>query len=88
MNSNELTELQVEADLTLRAEGLRCPEPVMMIRKSIRSIASGKILLIIADDPATKRDVPNFCEFMEHKLLKFETEELPYRYWIQKDIND
>jgi len=71
---------------TLEAEGLRCPEPVMMIRKSIRAIEAGQILLIIADDPATKRDVPSFCEFMQHKLIKVETEQLPYRYWIQKGI--
>ena len=49
-----------------------------------RSIKSGEILLILADDPATKRDVPNFCEFMDHQLLKADTQQIPYRYWIKK----
>ena len=74
----------IDADLTLDAQGLRCPEPVMMIRKSIRSLESGQVLMIIADDPATKRDVPSFCEFMDHSLLDCQTEDTPYQYWIKK----
>ena len=69
---------------TLDAQGLRCPEPVMMIRKSIRSIKTGEILKVIADDPSTKRDVPSFCEFMDHHLIKHEIEKSPFCYWIQK----
>jgi tRNA 2-thiouridine synthesizing protein A len=69
---------------TLDAKGLRCPEPVMMIRKSIRSMKTGEILKIIADDPSTKRDVPSFCEFMDHRLLKVETDTSPFYYWIQR----
>jgi len=68
----------------LQAEGLRCPEPVMMIRKNIRAMASGEILKIIADDPSTKRDIPTFCEFMDHKLLQMKIDQIPYLFWIQK----
>ena len=64
------------ADHTLDALGLRCPEPVMM--------QAGETLLIIADDPATTRDIPGFCRFMEHQLLAQQTESLPYQYLIQK----
>ena len=48
-------------DQTLDALGLRCPEPVMMIRKTIRHMADGETLVIIADDPATTRDIPSFA---------------------------
>jgi len=68
----------------LEAEGLRCPEPVMMIRKKIRAMNVGEILKVIADDPSTKRDIPTFCEFMDHQLLKKEIDQLPYQYWIKK----
>lgn len=44
----------------LDALGLRCPEPVMMVRKTVRQMAAGETLLIIADDPATTRDIPSF----------------------------
>lgn len=69
---------------TLDAQGLRCPEPVMMIRKTVRKIATNETLLVLADDPSTTRDIPSFCRFMDHTLIAAETESLPYRFLIQK----
>ncbi|KIT43944.1 sulfurtransferase [Vibrio parahaemolyticus 3644] len=34
------------ATKTLEAEGLRCPEPVMMVRKTIRNMQDGEVLLV------------------------------------------
>lgn len=56
----------------------------MMVRKTVRTMQSGETLLIIADDPATTRDIPGFCTFMEHELLAQETGVLPYKYLIRK----
>ncbi len=75
------------ASQTLDALGLRCPEPVMMIRLQIRKMQLGETLLIIADDPATTRDIPAFCRFMEHDLVASDTNELPYRYLVKKLSN-
>ncbi|MEZ9229492.1 sulfurtransferase TusA [Vibrio amylolyticus] len=71
---------------TLEAEGLRCPEPVMMVRKTIRTMAEGEILLIKADDPSTTRDIPSFCRFMDHELVGAQVDELPYQYLVRKGI--
>jgi tRNA 2-thiouridine synthesizing protein A len=70
----------------LDALGLRCPEPVMMVRKTVRQMAAGETLLIIADDPATTRDIPSFCEFMDHTLIASETKQTPYQYLIKKGL--
>jgi tRNA 2-thiouridine synthesizing protein A len=72
------------ADHTLDALGLRCPEPVMMVRKTVRNMQPGETLLVIADDPPTTRDIPGFCRFMEHELVAHETQSLPYRYLVRK----
>ncbi len=72
---------------TLDASGLRCPEPVMMVRKTVRLMQDGETLLVIADDPATVRDIPSFCRFMDLTLLASETEQPPYRYLIRKGLN-
>jgi len=72
-------------DHTLDAIGLRCPEPVMMVRLNIRKIASGETLLIKCDDPSTARDIPSFCRFMEHELLAQQTDKLPFLYVIKKN---
>lgn len=72
---------------SLEAEGLRCPEPVMMVRKTVRKMAEGDTLLVTADDPSTTRDIPSFCRFMDHTLLAADTDNLPYRYLIRKGTN-
>lgn len=69
---------------TLDTLGLRCPEPVMLIRAAIRKLESGALLEVIADDPATTRDIPSFCRFMDHELVLAETTATPYRYVIRK----
>ncbi|AWK13427.1 sulfurtransferase TusA [Candidatus Fukatsuia symbiotica] len=73
-------------DKVINTLGMRCPEPVMMVRKTVRHMDCGQTLLIIADDPATTRDIPGFCRFMEHQLLAQHTEQLPYRYLVRKGI--
>lgn len=77
--------LYTEANHQLDALGLRCPEPIMMTRLTIRKMQPGETLLIIADDPATTRDIPNFCRFMEHELLASDTSAQPYKYLIKKN---
>ena len=69
---------------TLDTLGLRCPEPVMLVRKIIRHMQDGEVVLVLADDPATTRDIPSFCQFMDHTLLQNETDGTPYRYWVRK----
>ena len=73
-------------DKELDALGLRCPEPVMMVRLEIRNMEEGQTLLIKADDPATKRDIPSFCRFMDHQLIHQQTDEMPYQFLIKKGL--
>ncbi|AOF53288.1 sulfurtransferase TusA [Rodentibacter caecimuris] len=75
---------EITISQTLDTLGLRCPEPVMLVRKTIRHLNEGDVLLILADDPATTRDIPSFCQFMDHRLLRSEVETTPFKYWIKK----
>lgn len=79
-----MSDLFCSATHELDAIGLRCPEPVMMVRKKVRLMADGETLLVSADDPSTTRDIPSFCRFMDHTLVASETEQVPYRYLIRK----
>ena len=58
------------SDYSLDARGLFCPEPVMLLHKKIREIAVGETLSVVATDPSTTRDIPNFCHFLGHELLE------------------
>ncbi|MBX4180771.1 sulfurtransferase TusA [Sodalis sp. CWE] len=73
----------LDSDQSLDVRGLRCPEPIMLIRKTTRNMFQGGTLLIISDDPATVRDIPLFCRFMEHTLLAKITNKLPYQYFLR-----
>ena len=75
---------EIEATEYLDALGLRCPEPVMMVRKVVRTIEVGDTLLVKADDPATVRDIPSFCRFMGHELIEQFTDSKPFYYLIRK----
>ena len=57
----------------LDTQGLICPEPVMMLHRVIRKANSGEVIEILATDPATTRDIPNFCRHLGHELLTQET---------------
>lgn len=76
------------ADATLQLDtlGLRCPEPVMLIRGRIRKMQIGETLLVVADDPATIRDIPAYCRFMDHPLINSDTKQTPFRYLIEKGV--
>jgi tRNA 2-thiouridine synthesizing protein A len=79
-----MTNLFDDYTALLDARGLRCPEPVMMLRLNMRKLNEGDTLLIITDDLSTTRDIPKFCIFMEQKLLQSEMQAPPYRFLIKK----
>lgn len=70
----------------LDTTGLICPEPVMLLHKEIRNASIDDVIEVIATDPATTRDIPNFCRHLGHDLLNIEESEAPiiYKYLIQK----
>ncbi|MFL0808816.1 MAG: sulfurtransferase TusA [Agarilytica sp.] len=55
---------------TVDASGLICPEPIMMLHNAVRDAKVGEVIELIATDPATPRDVQQFCEFLGHVLLE------------------
>ena len=57
----------------LDTQGLICPEPVMMLHRIIRKAEAGEVIEILATDPATTRDIPNFCRHLGHELVQQET---------------
>ncbi len=68
----------------LDASGLLCPEPVMMLHEKMPEMESGSILKVVATDPSTKRDIPQFCRFLGYSLLHQEESEGVFLYFIEK----
>lgn len=76
-----------EIDKILDTSGLLCPEPVMMLHKAVRELAEGNIIKVIATDPSTTRDIPKFCLFLGYELIKQESDEKNYFYYIKKSVD-
>ena len=45
----------------------------MMLHRIIRKADAGEMIEILATDPATTRDIPNFCRHLGHELVQQET---------------
>lgn len=68
----------------LDARGLNCPEPVMLLHKIVRGMNSGDLVRVLATDPSTERDIPKFCNFLNHELVSRVREADEYHYLIRK----
>lgn len=68
----------------LDARGLRCPEPVMLLHKAMAAIQPGDELRVLATDPTTQRDIPQFCRFLGHELLSQTQDEESLCYVLRK----
>lgn len=49
------------ADLVLDCRGLRCPLPVIRLANAIGEVPVGAVVAVVADDPASRPDVPAWC---------------------------
>lgn len=71
-------------DVVIDAKGLVCPLPVLRARKAMKSLAAGQILEIHATDPASRLDVPHFCDAAGHELLESRKEGETFIFRIRK----
>lgn len=69
---------------SINITGLRCPESMMMIRKTIRKMKKKEILLIISDDPSVIKEMTTFCFFMNHKLIHKSKKNNLSKYFLKK----
>ncbi|RLQ20204.1 sulfurtransferase TusA [Seongchinamella sediminis] len=76
--------MSIPVDHVLDASGLFCPEPVMLLHNKIRDMEAGQVVQVLATDPSTERDIPKFCTFLGHELLRQEASDGSYRYWLRK----
>ena len=68
----------------LDASGLICPEPIMLLHNVVRKMSGGDVLEMVATDPSTQRDIPKFCTFLNHDLLKSEDDGERFVYLLRK----
>ena len=75
---------QIKPDRNLDCVGLYCPEPVFRTRQEIDKLAVGKVLEVIADDPASEEDIPRLVKRLSLELLEMHKEKDQFHFIIKK----
>lgn len=78
-----LTETWGHPDLEIDVVGLKCPLPVLKLKKRIELLAPGALIHLLTSDPTTLGDVPNYCALMGHEVLAIEDRPPTYTFWIR-----
>ena len=79
------TMAHVVEDVTLDVLGFHCPVPVHETKRILSTMSPGDIVLVMADDPETKMDIPALLNRSGDTLLKVEEEAGEYHYRIRKE---
>ena len=60
----KMTDYSIVIDTT----GLRCPLPVLKVRKNLPILKKKDLALIIADDPLAEIDLRHFCSIESYEI--------------------
>jgi tRNA 2-thiouridine synthesizing protein A len=72
------------ADRRVDARGLLCPLPTVKAALELENMPHGQVLELLADDPATRRDLPGWCAEAGHRLLSVKGSGKAFRIRIKK----
>ena len=73
-----------EFDFEVDACGLMCPLPLLRLKKALQGLETGKVVRVLATDPAAVLDFGVFIEQAGHGLLHRDEEGGVLRFLIRK----
>lgn len=71
-------------DAELNGRGLRCPLPLLRTKDLLRTLRTGDVLRVVADDPQALRDFEVFVNQGGHALLGLANEEGALVFYIRR----
>ncbi len=71
-------------DKEFDASGLSCPMPIVRTKKSLRDMATGQVLRVVATDPGSVCDMAAFAEETGNTLLASTTESSRFVFFLRK----
>ena len=69
--------------LEIDVVGLRCPLPVLKLKKRIEPLQPGSMVRLVTNDPTTLKDVPAYCQIAGHHLMSLQSSDPPYEFLIR-----
>lgn len=72
------------ASTVVDALGKACPIPVIELAKAIERVAVGAEVVVLADDPAAKVDIPVWCRMKRQQLVGVDADERAWRFVVRR----
>ncbi len=71
-------------DVTIDAKGKKCPMPVLLASRGMKSLQPGQVMLVEATDGGSKSDIPSWAKDTGNELLESSSADGVFRYLIRK----
>jgi tRNA 2-thiouridine synthesizing protein A len=72
------------AEALLDARGLNCPMPILKAQRALRALPPGAALRVLATDPVSVEDFPDFCRSAGHELVESRQDGATYSFVIKR----
>ena len=73
-------------DETLDARGLKCPLPVLLAKRALRTITPGSLLEVLATDRGVDADIVDLCELTGAILVDSSITDGVYRFVLRAAV--
>ena len=64
--------------------GKACPVPVIELAKAVTAMAVGDEVVVVADDPGAKVDIPVWCRMKGHELVAVTQDGAVFRFTVRR----
>ncbi|HUH06857.1 MAG TPA: sulfurtransferase TusA family protein [Egibacteraceae bacterium] len=72
------------ASTVVDALGKACPIPVIELARAMERVAVGEDVVVLADDPGAKVDIPVWCRMKRQELVGVEANESGWRFIVRR----
>ena len=76
--------MDYQIDATIDAKGKKCPMPVLLTSRGIKTLQPGQVMLVEATDNGSKSDIPSWAKDTGNELLEMSSDNGVHRYVIRK----
>ena len=76
--------MTIQVAVTVDAQGLSCPMPIVKTAIAIKELASGQVLEVLATDPGSVKDFAAWSKTTGHELIESDMQGRVYRFVLRK----
>ncbi len=70
--------------ITVDAQGLACPMPLLKLKQALNTLAVGEHVELLATDAGSMRDIHSFTELSPHELVDAQVRDGVFYYIVKK----